>query len=45
MHHLMSHLRALFAAALVVASFGGPAMSEELRIGYQKSSTLTAILR
>jgi sulfonate transport system substrate-binding protein len=45
MSRLKSSLRALAAAALLVASFAGPAMSEELRIGYQKSSTLTAILK
>jgi sulfonate transport system substrate-binding protein len=45
MHHFASRLRALAAAALVVSSFACPAMSEELRIGYQKSSTLTAILK
>jgi sulfonate transport system substrate-binding protein len=45
MHRFVSGLRALATAALVVASFASPAVSEELRIGYQKSSTLTAILK
>jgi len=45
MHPFASRLRALAAAAFVLASFASPAMSEELRIGYQKSSTLTAILK
>src|SRR6201996_7921898 len=41
-------LRGLIAATIALAavsSFACPAMSEELRIGYQKSSTLTAILK
>src|SRR5438552_548394 len=48
MHRLPSRLRALAAAVLaffVMTSFASPAMAEELRIGYQKSSTLTAILK
>ncbi len=48
MHRLPSRLRAIAAAALavfVMTSFTSPAMAEELRIGYQKSSTLTAILK
>lgn len=47
MHHLTSRLRALAAAALGLVAIASiqPAMSEELRIGYQKSSTLTAILK
>jgi sulfonate transport system substrate-binding protein len=48
MHHLPSRLRALATAAIglfVVASSANLAKSEELRIGYQKSSTLTAILK
>jgi len=47
MHHLTFRLRALAAVALgflAVASVQ-PARSEEIRIGYQKSSTLTAILK
>ncbi|TYL94834.1 aliphatic sulfonate ABC transporter substrate-binding protein [Bradyrhizobium rifense] len=47
MHHLTFRLRALAAAALGFFAMASvqPAMSEELRIGYQKSSTLTAILK
>jgi sulfonate transport system substrate-binding protein len=47
MHHLTFRLRALAAAALGFVAIASiqPAMSEELRIGYQKSSTLTAILK
>ncbi|MEH2493246.1 aliphatic sulfonate ABC transporter substrate-binding protein [Bradyrhizobium sp. AZCC 2230] len=47
MHHLTFRLRAFAAAALGFFALASvqPAMSEELRIGYQKSSTLTAILK
>ncbi|MGY8707578.1 aliphatic sulfonate ABC transporter substrate-binding protein [Bradyrhizobium sp. 18BD] len=47
MHHPTSRLRVLAAAALSFLALASsqPAMSEELRIGYQKSSTLTAILK
>ncbi|WP_375309800.1 aliphatic sulfonate ABC transporter substrate-binding protein [Bradyrhizobium sp. A5] len=48
MSHLLSNLRAVAVAAaslLALASSAAPAASEEIRIGYQKSSTLTAILK
>lgn len=47
MHHLTLRLRALAVAALGLFAMASlqPAKSEELRIGYQKSSTLTAILK
>jgi sulfonate transport system substrate-binding protein len=47
MHHLTFRPRALAAAALGFFAMATiqPAMSEELRIGYQRSSTLTAILK
>ncbi|MCK1712765.1 MULTISPECIES: aliphatic sulfonate ABC transporter substrate-binding protein [unclassified Bradyrhizobium] len=47
MSHPLSRLRALAAAALGFFAMASvqPATSEELRIGYQKSSTLTAILK
>jgi sulfonate transport system substrate-binding protein len=48
MSHITSTLRAVAAAALgliAVASSTQPATSEEIRIGYQKSSTLTALLK
>src|ERR1700761_4245611 len=41
-------LRGLIAATIALAAvslLAHPAMSEEIRIGYQKSSTLTAILK
>src|ERR1700744_4828282 len=41
-------LRGLIAATIALAAvslLAGPALSDEIRIGYQKSSTLTAILK
>jgi len=47
MSGFISRLRAFVAAALGLIAMASvqPAMSEEIRIGYQKSSTLTAILK
>ena len=47
MHRLTSHLRALTAAALGLLAMASiqPAKAEEIRVGYQKSSTLAAILK
>src|SRR6476646_11351558 len=47
MHHLTFRLRALAAVALGLLAVASvqPARSDTIRIGYQKSSTLTAILK